>query len=383
MPDTLDSDVSTVRRRFQDDGQSSMACILAEEPFLRMLAFERKRTERSQRRLVLMLLQSDALLKTGDRAGTCQKILRALSRATRETDIKGWYDEDRVIGVIFTEIGNAEGKAVATALLNKVTNALSSTLSIEQINEVSLSFHVFPEEWDNQNGGRQADSTLYPDISGNHKLRISRLLKRSLDIAGSMLGLLILSPALLAVAVMIKLTSKGPILFRQDRVGQYGETFTFLKFRSMYSDSNHTVHQEYVKKLILGGGDSAQVHRNGHAVYKLTSDPRITPLGRFMRKTSLDELPQLFNVLNGDMSVVGPRPPIPYEVECYEIWHKRRLLAVKPGITGLWQVKGRSRVKFDDMVRLDLQYAKSWSLWLDFKILLQTPKAVLMGDGAV
>ena len=127
--------------------------------------------------------------------------------------------------------------------------------------------------------------------------------------------------------------------------------------------------------MALGAGDASNP-------YKLTADPRITPVGRFLRKTSLDELPQFFNVLQGDMSLVGPRPPVPYEFERYDLWHRQRLLAVKPGITGLWQVDGRSRVKFDDMVRLDIRYAGSWSLWLDIKILLQTPRAVLSGDGA-
>jgi lipopolysaccharide/colanic/teichoic acid biosynthesis glycosyltransferase len=272
---------------------------------------------------------------------------------------------------------------VTTAILNKVNTALCSTLGIEHINQVKLSFHVFPEDWDNKDDGRQADFTLYPDASENNNARRpARLIKRIMDIAGSLFVLTILSPVLFAIAVLIKLTSAGPVLFRQERVGQYGGTFTFLKFRSMYVESDHTVHQEYVKKLILGG-DTAQVHDNGQTVYKLTSDPRITALGRLMRRTSLDELPQLFNVLKGDMSMVGPRPPIPYEVGCYDIWHKRRLVGVKPGVTGLWQVGGRSKVKFDDMVRLDLKYAASWSLWLDLKILLQTPKVVLKGDGAV
>jgi lipopolysaccharide/colanic/teichoic acid biosynthesis glycosyltransferase len=121
---------------------------------------------------------------------------------------------------------------------------------------------------------------------------------------------------------------------------------------------------------------------NDQGVYKLTKDSRITPVGAFLRKTSMDELPQFLNVLKGEMSLVGPRPPIPYEVEAYDIWHRRRLLEAKPGITGLWQVCGRSRVNFDDMVRLDLQYARTWSLWMDIKILLRTPGAVLLGAGA-
>ena len=148
----------------------------------------------------------------------------------------------------------------------------------------------------------------------------------------------------------------------------------------MYFRNDPKIHQDYVKQLISGKEESKRDASGG--VYKIKNDPRVTPVGRFLRKTSLDELPQFFNVLTGEMSLVGPRPPIPYEVEAYDIWHRRRFLEAKPGITGLWQVEGRSRTKFDEMVRLDLRYAKTWSPWLDIKILLRTPGAVLRGDGA-
>ena len=156
----------------------------------------------------------------------------------------------------------------------------------------------------------------------------------------------------------------------------------FLKFRSMYVNNDTQVHKQYVQRLIAGKADKHPSNGNGEGVYKLTKDSRITRIGAFLRRTSLDELPQFLNVLKGEMSLVGPRPPIPYEVEAYEIWHRRRLLEAKPGITGLWQVSGRSRVKFDDMVRLDLQYARNWSPWMDIKILLRTPGAVVLGEGA-
>jgi len=208
------------------------------------------------------------------------------------------------------------------------------------------------------------------------------MMKRGMDIAGSLMALLIFSPLFVVIALLIKLTSKGPMLFRQDRIGQYGKSFSFLKFRSMYVNNDASKHQEYVKQLIAGqaarkGGDGLS-----EGVFKLTDDPRITRVGKFLRRTSLDELPQFFNVLIGDMSLVGPRPPIAYEVEAYDLWHRRRLLEAKPGITGLWQVNGRSRVEFDEMVRLDLQYAKTWSPWLDLKILARTPKAMVAGEGA-
>jgi lipopolysaccharide/colanic/teichoic acid biosynthesis glycosyltransferase len=204
-----------------------------------------------------------------------------------------------------------------------------------------------------------------------------------MDIAGSVLALIVLSPFLLVIAGAIRLTSKGPVFFRQQRVGQYGKPFTFLKFRSMYVGNDPTVHKEYVRKLILGQAERNTSNGSTDGVYKLTKDNRITVLGQFLRRTSLDELPQFINVLKGEMSLVGPRPAIPYEVDAYDIWHRRRVLEAKPGITGLWQVNGRSRVKFDDMVRLDLRYARSWSPWLDLKILMSTPKAVFLGNGAL
>lgn len=223
------------------------------------------------------------------------------------------------------------------------------------------------------------DLTFYPELpSPLYSRRTAQALKRLIDIGGSTVLLCLLGPLLAIVAAAIKVNSKGPIIFRQVRVGQFGKHFTFFKFRSMYIGSDAAIHKEYVTTFISQGAPS-----NGTGgVYKITNDPRVTTVGRWLRKTSLDELPQLWNVLCGHMSLVGPRPAIPYECECYALWHYRRVLEVKPGLTGLWQVRGRSRLNFDDMVRLDLKYANRWSIWLDLKILLQTPKAVLMGEGA-
>jgi lipopolysaccharide/colanic/teichoic acid biosynthesis glycosyltransferase len=186
---------------------------------------------------------------------------------------------------------------------------------------------------------------------------------------------------MLLVALLIKITSPGPVLFRQKRLGFLGKPFTFLKFRSMKVDSDHSIHRQYVTKLINGSKGAVNNGTAKQPVYKITNDPRVTWLGRFLRKSSLDELPQFFNVLSGDMSLVGPRPPIPYEYDIYKRWHCRRVLEVKPGITGLWQVNGRSRTIFNEMVRLDLTYVRTWSLWLDMKILLRTPWAVVSTKG--
>lgn len=355
---------------------------LPEESFVSRLHLEQRRTERSRRPFVLMLLESTSLLDASNKAGTRQRILSTLSDSTRETDIRGWYKSGSALGIIFTEIGDVDQKIVASSLTTRIGGLLSRVLSAEQINQINLSFYVFPEDWDKGGMGRSDVSTSYRDFQVGKPKKPSLLVKRSIDIVGSSLALIIASPLFVAIAVAIKLTSDGSVLFRQRRIGQYGHGFTFLKFRSMRSGNNSAIHEEFVKRLIAGAINSEKTTDRQQKVYKLTDDPRVTTVGRFLRKTSLDELPQFLNVLMGEMSLVGPRPPVPYEVECYDLWHRRRLREVKPGITGLWQVTGRSKTKFDDMVRLDLQYAKSWSLWLDLKILWRTPGAVLMGDGA-
>jgi lipopolysaccharide/colanic/teichoic acid biosynthesis glycosyltransferase len=356
--------------------------LLAEESFVKMLHVEQKRTERSHRRFILMLLECSSLLTDDTRAETIENIQLALANVTRETDTKGWYKDGAVIGVIFTEVAPVDEPTAVTALLERVSSILSETLTSGQAKLVGISFHIFPEDWHKKGSDSSDTLKLHPDLVRDGRNTKALLVKRAMDIMGSLIALIVFSPLFIAIAIAIKLTSKGPVLFYQYRIGKYGHKFQFLKFRSMYTENNSSIHQEYVKRLISGSKGSEPRGGPQETVYKLTHDPRITRLGKILRRTSLDEFPQFLNVLKGDMSLVGPRPPIPYEVECYEIWHKQRLLSVKPGITGLWQVNGRSRVRFDDMVRLDLKYAKSWSLWLDIKILLRTPRAMFTGDCA-
>lgn len=356
--------------------------ILPQSLFSKMLSLERKRAERASRGFVLMLLETSTRLKVRD-GQALERVLRALSKSIRDTDIKGWHKADSAVGIIFTDVVISNGISVANVLFEKVTTVLGKSLRIDEIKEIRLSFHVFPELSDQEGTGTPLDPLLYPDLRDDSKPpTVSRVVKRSMDVVGSVLALGLSSPLLLAISALIKLTSPGPILFRQERIGQDGRRFTFLKFRSMYATSDHAIHKEYVTELINGGGSAQPTSRANRTVYKLTNDPRVTSLGRILRRSSLDELPQLLNVLKGEMSLVGPRPPILYEFECYQSWHKKRLLSVKPGITGMWQVEGRSTVKFDGMVRMDLQYARSWSPWLDLKILWRTPKAVLIGSGA-
>lgn len=352
--------------------------VLEEQVFHRMISLERKRTERSGKPFLLMLVDTG-----GERRDMriLKDLVSALTKTTRETDVLGWYKTDSVFGVMFTEIAHEERKTILSAMLVRVSGTLRNQLTADQFSKISISFHVFPEEWDENGSQRPINPTLYPDlVKRDESRRFSAAIKRLMDIAGSMLALILLCPTFLLLALLIKLNSRGPVFFRQKRIGQYGVPFTFLKFRSMYVNNDTSQHKEYMRKHIAGEAERMQSALNGDAVYKMVDDPRIVaPVGTFLRRTSLDELPQFLNVLAGKMSLVGPRPPIAYEVEAYDLWHRRRLLEAKPGITGLWQVSGRNRLEFDDMVRMDLAYAQTWSPWLDLQILLRTPRAVFEG----
>lgn len=203
--------------------------------------------------------------------------------------------------------------------------------------------------------------------------------KRISDIVIASFTLALLSPFWLLIALLIKFDSKGPVFYTQERVGMDGRIFVVYKFRTMRMDADSEIHREYQRKFIAGHAE-ANVGDANKPAYKLRDDPRITRVGRVLRRLSLDEVPQLFNVLRGDMSIVGPRPPIPYEVEAYELRHRKRL-DMKPGLTGLWQVSGRNRLPFEEMVKLDLFYIENWSLLFDLKIILRTVLVMLRGDG--
>jgi len=352
---------------------------VSEEVFHRMISLERKRTERSHKAFLLMLLEMGDGISANNAQSSLAKILDVLFPATRETDIVGWYKNGRIVGTMFTEIDLEAKKQILSSVLARISRALEDNLNPEQFSQISISFHWFPDEW--QVTSRMPNvPVLYPDLARRDQARrMSCILKRAMDICGSLFALVLTSPIFLLIALAVKLTSKGPVFFRQRRVGQYGVPFPMLKFRSMYANNNCSQHKEYVLQLIAGVAEKKPCNGNGQGVYKLTNDPRITSVGEFLRRTSLDELPQFINVLKGEMSLVGPRPPIEYEVDKYDLWHRRRVMEAKPGITGLWQVNGRNRLAFNEMVRLDLIYARSWSPWLDLKILLRTPRAVVAG----
>jgi|HubBroStandDraft_6_1064221.scaffolds.fasta_scaffold09731_3 lipopolysaccharide/colanic/teichoic acid biosynthesis glycosyltransferase len=350
--------------------------VIEEAAFVQLLRLERRRTERSGKQFMLVLVSSDDFL-TESGGMLINDVVAAISSSTRETDVLGWYEQDVRLGLLMTEIGQADAATIKT-IIQKISLAVQNAVSPEKYCKLTLMFRVFPQEMAKLSDN-QGDFILYPDLSKRHApKRHGPVLKRAMDIFGSLAALIAFLPAFAIIALLVKLTSKGPVLFCQKRVGQYGREFNFFKFRTMYVDNDSEIHREYVTKLIAGGADLGQ----GKGVYKLVNDPRITTLGRFLRKTSLDELPQFVNVLKNDMSLVGPRPPLPYEYERYKVWHKRRVLELKPGLTGLWQVKGRSRTTFDEMVRMDIKYASTSSLWVDLKILLQTPAAMFSGRGA-
>ncbi|MGA8185679.1 MAG: exopolysaccharide biosynthesis polyprenyl glycosylphosphotransferase [Terriglobia bacterium] len=349
--------------------------IPGEKPFGELLCLERRRAERSRKPFLLMLLDLRKVMVNGNTGRVIGDVWASVCSSSRDSDIRGWYLQGSILGVIFVEVRQEGPISVSDIIHAKVISALSKRLEADEINRIDIRMYLQPDSasnWENWSG-------LYRDLREKESGRkLHRAVKRGLDIIGSATALCVLSPLMALIALLIKVTSDGPILFRQSRVGYRGAAFTFLKFRTMRPSNDGSVHKEFIQRFIAGEMKSAEPA----PVYKIRADPRITRIGKFLRKTSLDELPQFWNVLIGEMSLVGPRPPIPYEVEYYDIWHRRRVLEVKPGLTGLWQVKGRSRTTFNDMVRLDLQYAKSWSIWLDLKILFETPLAMISGDGA-
>jgi lipopolysaccharide/colanic/teichoic acid biosynthesis glycosyltransferase len=357
--------------------------ILNEKTLHAMLMLERRRAERSRKPFVLMLVDTHAVPKHGHGASFIEDMKSVLCDATRETDLVGWYEEGNILAVIFTEINHEGENPITEVLHSKVVSALRKNLDHRLAPKLVITVHLFPENWDQQRPDRVADTKLYPEFSRKSSgKRIPLIVKRAIDVLGSGALLLVLSPILAAIALAIKLTSKGPVIFEQERLGQFGKRFKCLKFRTMSTDNDPKIHREFVHKFIAGKSEGSNKTDSEPVVYKITNDPRVTWVGKFLRKTSLDEFPQFINVLRSEMSLVGPRPPVPYEFEVYDCWHRRRVLEVKPGLTGLWQVSGRSRTCFDDMVRLDLRYSQSWSLWLDLKILMATPRAVFKSEGA-
>jgi len=361
---------------YTDEQYSDM---ISEPLFTRLIHLERLRSERSRAPFVVVLVDITAAIPSS--AGELKlisEVVSTLAESIRETDILGWHKEKSIIGVVFTQLNASDRHSMVDRILRRVTTALQTRLTLEVVSLFRLMFYCYPDDCEGSTGTEYPNILFYPELRERGEAKSgSRWVKRVLDIGGSLLVSVLLAPFFFAITLAIKLSSKGPVLYVQNRIGQCGRKFNLLKFRSMYVDTDASTHENYVTKLISG-----QVETGEGKLYKITDDPRVTPLGRFLRRSSLDELPQFLNVLKGEMSLVGPRPPLDYEVRAYDFWHRRRFLEARPGITGLWQVSGRSRTTFDEMVRLDLHYARHQSFWMDIKILLQTPRAVLSADGA-
>ncbi len=345
-----------------------------ESGFTRHIYLERRRAERNRQSLMLILIDGIEISPIAARVAAFRTIVQRLADLLRDTDILGWYRQDAVLGMLLPDLERAD-QALIRTVFGKISGLLEEALGPSLAERMQLTVHLFPDPLNL--GGDSTDFTLYPELLPKSDLLLAAALKRGLDLCVSVVALLLLSPLFALLALAVKCSSRGPALFRQARLGQYAKPFTFLKFRSMYANSDADLHERYVTEFIAG---QPVAGRNG--IYKITDDPRVTAVGRILRRTSLDELPQLWNVLRGEMSLVGPRPPLGYEFERYAPWHCRRILEVKPGMTGLWQVQGRSGTSFDEMVRLDLRYARRRSLWLDMKILWHTPGAMLSGRGA-
>jgi lipopolysaccharide/colanic/teichoic acid biosynthesis glycosyltransferase len=346
--------------------------LLTKTHFLNRLRIEKRRVDRSKTPLSIVLFS----FRDGDVEKTIgtQEFLKSLQKNTRETDIKGWLEND-VLGLILPD---TDGTG-AQKYVEKIHNGNGSLA-------YSVVTGTYPDDLFRK---LLAEGPIQPDLfpinldESREPTKIELALKRAVDIFGATVGLILFSPIMSVTSLAIKLNSPGPVIFAQYRFGKKGIRFPFYKFRSMLWNTDDRIHREYVTNLIKGNLEKINQGDGETPLYKMKSDPRITKVGKIIRKTSIDELPQFFNVLKGEMSLVGPRPPIPYEVEKYEPWHLRRILEVKPGITGLWQVDGRSKTSFDDMVRLDLRYVQNWSFWLDIKILLKTIRAVVRSTGAV
>ncbi len=377
--------------------------ILKKSEFTDLLYYERERSERTNSpfSLILVDLSKINVRKNGQ---SFNNIIKTIALSLRTIDRTGWI-ESNTIGIFLPDTKLIGAKAAAVKFKNKLIKSLGEDFLLlefvvstypEPVEQKEEKIH--PKETKSRSSSspeiytmEYASNPLMADVitvDSAYILDLSVIglrddwqlvIKRLIDIVGAIFGLIIFSPIMLIIAAAIKLTSKGPLLFQQERMGYQGKKFPFLKFRSMHTDNDESLHREYVNKLIQGNHNEINTGSEDNPCYKMKNDTRITTLGKILRKSSMDELPQFFNVLIGQMSLVGPRPPIPYELDNYQSWHMKRVLNVKPGITGLWQTNGRSLTTFDEMVRMDLHYANNWDLWLDFKILLRTFKVVFTG----
>ena len=376
--------------------------IQSQESFRKLIISERKRTDRNQHKLSLLLFTFG---KQNMNSVVSQNFAHVLAERIRSTDQAGWFD-NKHIGVILPYT-NADG---AHKLADDICNAVTSEASIPE-----YTVHTYPSNWFSDDG-RPTTQFKIVDLPPKRKLRTSQspylyanraqgkkfisaksslssdvargcsaqlqaiepfflqplpIWKRIVDVLGAPFGLVVLSPLLLLIALIIKICYGSPVIFKQQRVGYSGRIFEMWKFRTMKCSTENSLHQEYMSSLINGANDEG----SAKVMTKLDDELPVTAFGRVLRAASLDELPQLVNVLRGEMSLIGPRPPIVYEVKDYSHWYCERFDAV-PGMTGLWQVSGKNKLTFLKMMRLDIQYVRNLAFWADVMILLKTPLAV-------
>ena len=328
------------------------------EDFHGVLKRERFRSDRNNHWFSLVVFDMGGQEKDNNLA---RNLVNILTSRLRTSDEMGWFDEQRIAVLLPDTL--IEG---ARILADIVYKEIAAFVPIP-----IYSVYAYPsQKWLKVKIPQEQSylsENVYEKVSVGQKMPIW---KRAIDILGSSIGLILLSPLFLLTAALIKIMSPGPVFFRQGRVGHSGKIFTFLKFRTMKVNNDATTHRKYLKELINGDSDVDKPMK------KLGNDSRIIPMGKFLRKSCIDELPQLINVIRGEMSLVGPRPCIPYEAEEYLRWHTRRF-DITPGMTGLWQVNGKNHTTFKKMIRLDIKYAEQLSFWLDTKILLKTPIVVL------
>jgi lipopolysaccharide/colanic/teichoic acid biosynthesis glycosyltransferase len=318
-----------------------------------------------------------------------QSVEKAILQTFRASDIKLSDGQSVLVALASVE---AEATAeVAERLRDRLRAQLRTGLRVESPDRYLAVGVVVPPQQDHKSCAARhtTDSpanNVY-EMRGPERDRdrqwgfLGRAYRRTVDICVATVGIIIAAPLLLLIGVFIRHSSPGPVLFRQRRVGRNGEMFTMLKFRTMHVGADDQPHRSYMKEYVRGSKRPPQSEGEGSPIFKLTNDSRVFWFGSLLRRWSLDELPQLFNVLSGDMSLVGPRPSVYYELENYQPWHRERL-NVRPGLTGLWQIYGRGRTTFDEMVRLDIQYVRLRTIWLDLKLLLLTGPAVFGRVGA-
>jgi lipopolysaccharide/colanic/teichoic acid biosynthesis glycosyltransferase len=354
-----------------DDPYTPKGGFLSRAHFLNFLRMEKRRSDRTKSPLSLVLFSLNGDNRSDEK--NLRGFFSFVHRSTRETDIKGIISEN-LFGLILTDTDRAGAQSCIRKIIQSGGRFPYSVISAtypdaifgKLLNEAEDQPDLFPINLDD-------------DIKC---LGAQMILKRALDVLGALAGLIFFSPLFVIIPLAVKLDSAGPVIFRQKRLGRGGQKFEFLKFRSMQANSDDRIHREYVSNLIGGNLKNINQGDEKRPIFKMKNDPRVTRVGKIIRKLSMDEIPQFWNVLRGEMSLVGPRPPISYEIENYEPWHLRRILEMKPGITGLWQVEGRNTISFDEMVRLDLRYVRRWSFWLDIKILLKTIKEMVFPSGA-